>query len=226
MSPGHLKWPVDSNKKMMMIKRFLILILAIGSVQAFAQSQAEKDKIRELELQRQMDRTRKITVQIDSAVRLSDEGHYEAADLKFRTVLKSIRSVPSELTFHFGKNSFLLGKYRQSVDWLNKYIQLKGTQGQYSEQAMEWLSKAETELLKEHELEAKRASEVLSGDYYIDCGSTGKVVCPTCKGSTVVIKKNYFGDVYKTCPSCHKLGYLSCDDYNKLLKGKLLPEGD
>src|SRR6267154_2770320 len=207
---------------MMAYKKWLTLILVLGFTQAFAQSQAEKDKIRELELQRQMERTRKISQKIDSAVRLSDEGQYDVADAMFRSVLKSIRSVPSDLTFHFGKNSFLLGKYRQSVDWLNKYIQLKGTQGQYSEEAMQWLAKGETELLREHELEAKRASEVLTGDYYIDCGPTGKVVCPTCKGSAVVVKKNYFGEVYKECPSCHKLGYLSCDDYNKLLKGKLL----
>jgi hypothetical protein len=205
-------------------KNFLTSILVFGLMPVLAQSQAEKDKIRELEMQRQMERTRKITQKIDSAVRLSDEGQYETADAMFRTVLKTIRSVPSDLTFHFGKNSYLLGKYRQSVDWLNKYIQLKGTQGQYSEEAMQWLSKAETELLKEHEKEAKRAAEVLSGDYYIDCGPTGKVVCPSCKGSGVVVKKNYFGDVYKECPACRKLGYLSCDDYNKLLKGKLLTE--
>src|SRR6516165_7656458 len=144
---------------MSMLKRVLILILTTASLSAFAQSQAEKDKIKELELQRQLDRTRKITVQIDSAVRLSDEGHYEEADVKFRHILKTIRSVPSDLTYHFGRNSFFLGKYRQSVDWLNKYIQLKGTQGQYSEQAIQWLSKAEAELLKEHEKEAKRAAE-------------------------------------------------------------------
>jgi hypothetical protein len=208
----------------MAVRRLLILILVLGFVKAFGQSQSEKDKIRELEMQRQMDRTRRITMQIDSAVRLSEEGQYEVADTKFKTILKSIRSVPSDLTYHFGRNSFFLGKYRQAVDWLNKYIQLKGTQGQYSEAAMEWLAKAEVELIKEHEKEAKRATEVLSGDYYIDCGPTGKVVCPTCKGSAVVVKKNYFGEVYKECPSCHKLGYLSCDDYNKLLKGKLLPD--
>lgn len=207
----------------MMLKRILSLIFLAASLSAVAQSQAEKDKIKELEMQRQMERTRKVIMQIDSAVRLSDEGEYEAADLKFKNILKSIRSVPSDLTFHFGKNSFLLGKYRQSIDWLNKYIQLKGTQGQYSEQAIEWLAKAETELLKEKEKEAKRAVEVLSGDYYIDCGPTGKVVCPTCKGSAVVVKKNYFGEVYKTCPSCHKLGYLTCDEYNKLLKGQYVP---
>lgn len=207
-----------------MLKRALTFILTTVSLSVLAQSQAEKDKIKELELQRQMDRTRKIVVQIDSAVRLSDEGHYEVADAKFRSILQSIKSVPSDLTYHFGKNSYFLGKYRQSVDWLNKYIQLKGTQGQYSEQAIEWLSKAEAELLKEREKESKHAAEVLSGNYYIDCGPTGKVVCPTCKGSAVVVKKNYFGDVYKTCPACHKLGYLTCDEYNKLLKGKLITE--
>src|SRR6185295_8875045 len=202
---------------MMMLKQLFTAIFFLGCAQIFAQSQYEKDKIKELELQRQMDRTRRITMSIDSAVRLSDEGQYEAADAKFKTILKSIRSVPSDLTYHFGKNSFYLGRYRQSIDWLNKYIQLKGTQGQYSEAAIDWLSKAETELLKEHEKETKRASEILSGDYYIDCGPTGKIVCPTCKGSAVVVKKNYFGEVYKTCPSCSKRGYLSCDDYNKLL---------
>ncbi len=205
------------------MKQLLTLILFFGLAQAMAQ-QSEKNKIHELELQRQIDRTRKITMQMDSAVRLSEEGHYEEADVKFRMILKSIRSVPSDLTYHFGVNSFHLGKFRQSVDWLNKYIQLKGTQGQYSEQAMDWLAKGEVELLKENEKEAKRAAEVLTGDYYIDCGPTGKVVCPTCKGSAVIVKKNYFGEVYKTCPSCAKKGYLTCDDYNKLLKGKLIPE--
>src|SRR5882757_76447 len=150
----------------MMLNRIITLIFLAGCVQSLAQSQYEKDKIKELELARQMDRTRRITVQIDSAVRLSDEGQYEAADVKFKSILKSIRSVPSDLTYHFGKNSFYLGKYRQSVDWLNKYIQLKGTQGQYSEEAIEWLSKAEKELMKEKEKESKHAAEVLSGDYY------------------------------------------------------------
>ncbi|MBS1680120.1 MAG: hypothetical protein JST48_00260 [Bacteroidetes bacterium] len=208
----------------MIEKKILALILILWSAQGFAQSQAEKEKIKELEMMRQMERTRKVTMKMDSAVQLTDEGKYQEADAKFRAVLKSIRSVPSDLTYHFGKNSYFLGKYRQSVDWLNKYIQLKGTQGRYSADAIAWLAKAENELLKEHEKENKHAAEVLSGDYYIDCGPTGKVVCPTCRGSAVVVKKNYFGDVYKDCPVCNKLGYLTCDEYNKLLKGKLVTE--
>jgi hypothetical protein len=203
------------------IKLLATLVLLLSTIVAFTQT--EKEKIQQIETQKQIDKQRKVTMQIDSAVRLSEEGQYEAADIKFKSALKNIRSVPTDLTFHFGKNSFFLGKFKQSVDWLNKYIQLKGMSGQYSEEAVEWLEKAEAELLKEREVEARRASEVLSKDFTIDCGPAGKVVCTICKGSTVIVKKGYFGDNYSTCGYCHKLGYLTCDEYNHLLKGELKP---
>jgi tetratricopeptide (TPR) repeat protein len=204
------------------VKNILWLFILVNlSLTTLAQT--EKEKIQQIETQRQFDKQRRVTMQIDSAIRLTEEGKYEAADSKFKTALKNIRSVPSDLTFHFGKNSFFLGKYKQSVDWLNKYIQLKGANGQYSTEAIEWLEKAEAALLIEREIEARQASEVLSKDFTIDCGPTGKVVCTVCKGSTVVIKKGYFGDNYHTCGYCHKLGYLTCDEYNQLLKGELKP---
>ncbi len=209
---------------MFKIKITLISFIALSTFLTFGQT--EKEKIQQLEEQRQIDKQRKYIVRMDSAMRLSDEGDYEAADGKFKSVLKNIRSVPSDLTYYFGKNSFLLGKYKQSVDWLNKYIQLKGTSGQYSQNAIDWLAKAEIELLKEKEREAKQASEVLSKDFTIDCGPTGKVVCTICRGSTVVVKKGYFGDLYSTCNYCHKLGYLTCIEYNQLLKGELKPSSN
>lgn len=204
-----------------MTKSLFLTLFLFSSAVLFAQT--EKEKIQQIEAQRQLDKQRKLTTKLDSAIRLSEEGQYEQADVKFKAVLKEIRSVPTDLTYHFGKNSFLLGKYKQSVDWLTKYVQLKGTSGQYSEAAIGWLSQAEAELIKEKEREAKLASEVLSSDFTIDCGPTGKVACTICKGSTVVVKKNYFGDTYATCQYCHKLGYLTCDEYNLLLKGKLKP---
>lgn len=200
----------------------LIALLSVTCLTAIAQS--EKDKIKAMEEQRQIDKQRRITMKLDSAIRLSEEGQYKEADEKFKVVLSTIRSVPSDLTYHFGKNSFHIGKYKQSVDWLNKYIQLKGTTGQYSEKAVEWLAKAEAELLKEREREALQASEVLSKDYTLDCGPSGKVMCTVCKGSTVVVKKGYFGDHYSTCGYCHKQGFLTCDEYNQLIKGTLKPE--
>jgi hypothetical protein len=150
-----------------------------------------------------------------------ETGKHETADAKFLYVLNHIRSVPSDLTFYFGKNSFLLGKYKQSIDWLNKYIQLKGTTGQFSNEAALLLKQSEAELLKEKKIEVKKAEEVLSESYEIDCGPTGRVTCPVCKGNHVIIKKGAFSDEYKTCPYCNEHGVLTCDEYNKLLKGQL-----
>ncbi len=198
--------------------RFLIIGLMLTTA-LFAQTQQEK--LREIEMQRQADRQRAIDRQIDSVARLIELQQYTAADTKIINILKTVRSVPSDLTFYLGKNSFYLEKYKQSVDWLNKYIQLKGTSGQFSEEAINLKTKAEVELLKEKQTEAKQAAELLSKDYDIDCGPTGKVACPVCNGSTVIIKKTYLGQTYKTCGYCNHTGALSCEDYNKLLKGEL-----
>ena len=123
------------------LKLLIVLLVTISTATLFAQT--EKEKIQQIETQKQMDKQRKLTTKLDSAIRLSEEGQYEQADVKFKAVLKEIRSVPTDLTYHFGKNSFLLGKYKQSVDWLTKYVQLKGTSGQFSEAAVGWLSQAE-----------------------------------------------------------------------------------
>lgn len=197
---------------------FLVAILVI-SVCAF--SQTEQEKLRDVEMQRQANRQRNIERQIDSVAQLINQQQYAAADAKIVNILKTVRSVPSDLTFYLGKTSFYLQKYKQSVDWLNKYIQLKGTTGQFSEEAINLKTKAEVELLKEKQTEAKQAGELLSKDFDIDCGPSGKVACPVCNGSTVIIKKTYLGETYKTCGYCNHTGALSCEDYNKLLKGQL-----
>lgn len=207
------------NQKLILGSIFVLVLM--GSVPAKAQT--EQEKLAEIELQKSMSRQRGITLQLDSAILLSHQGEYIAADKKFMFVMKTMRSIPSDLTYHFGLNSFYLGKYKQSVDWLNKYIQLKGTSGQYSEKAVEWLGKAEVELLKEQRAQSMKAGDVLSRDYDIDCGPSGKVTCPACGGTTVIIKKGYFSETYKTCPYCNKKGYLSCEDYNKIVRGELKP---
>jgi hypothetical protein len=201
------------------------LVFFLFSLSSWAQA-SEQEKLRELEIQRQADKQRVIDRQIDSIAQLIDAGEYQAADKKILSVLKTVKSVPSDLTFYLGKNSFFLGKYKQSTDWLNKYIQLKGTGGQFSEEAIAIKNKAEVELLKEKQLETKQTAQVFSKDFDIDCGPTGKVVCPVCNGSTVIIKKGYFGDTYKTCGYCQLKGTLTCEDYNQLLKGQLKPSSN
>src|SRR5688500_11228372 len=79
-----------------------------------------------LRMQEQIKKTDALR-KLDSGVYLMDQGQYKLAEEKFIYALNNLRSVPSDLTFYFGKNSFYLGKYKQSIDWINKYIQLKGT---------------------------------------------------------------------------------------------------
>jgi tetratricopeptide (TPR) repeat protein len=206
-------------------RRRLTLCLALLLSFTAALSQ-DKDRIKTQEYLQQQEQIRKqrILHELDSGVLYMDEGKYLLADEKFRYVLANVKSVPSDLTYYFGKNSFYLERYQQSIDWLNKYIQLKGTNGQYSREALEWKQKAEVEFLKQKSQNAKKVQEVLSTDYNIDCGPTGKVTCPACKGDHVIIKRGAFGQEYKTCPYCNEHGILTCEEYNLMLRGELKPK--
>jgi hypothetical protein len=221
---GDVKKRIDwfEMKSIEMKKLVCLLCLALPFV-ALGQ-QDERDKIQQMELDRNAQKQRAIRMQLDTAIMLMEKEEYLAADEKLNYVLKNIKSVPSDLAYYFGENSFHIGKYKQSIDWLNKYIQLKGTTGQHSQEAVQWLKRAEAERLKEKQTQTLQTQEVLSRDYDIDCGPTGKVTCPVCNGSTVIIKKTYLGQTYKTCLYCHKQGFLACEDYNKLLRGELKPE--
>lgn len=210
-----------TTQKEILVKRALGLMLFTLTATCGLAQETEKDKLRELDNQREFQKERKINVRLDSAIQLANNGQYEEADVKFRGVLANIKSVPSDLAYHFGKNSYHLQKYKQSVDWLTKYIQLKGTTGQYSQDATTWLKLAEDSLIQQRLVQTAKTVEVLSRDFTIDCGPSGKVVCPVCTGTTVVIRKTYLGEKYSTCGYCNKIGYLSCAEYNQLLRGQL-----
>jgi hypothetical protein len=197
----------------------LILFTACLSRGLYAQQQ----KVDEYLIQKEQVKKAALMREMDSGVYFMDEGKYAQADTKFQHVLDNVRSVPSDLTFYFGKNSFHLQRYKQSIDWLTKYIQLKGTNGQFSKEAVEWLRQAEAEYLKEKSTASVKAQTVLSSNYDIDCGPAGKVTCPVCKGDHVVIKRGAFGDEYKTCLYCDEHGWLTCEEYNRLLRGDLKP---
>ena len=204
----------------MITRLFAILIFSTIVVSAFSQV----DKVDEYRLQQEQIRRAALLRELDSGVFYMDDGKYDIADKKFRYVLDNIKSVPSDLVFYFGKNSFYRENYKQSIDWLNKYIQLKGTGGQFSKEAISWLKKAEAEFLHEKSKDAKKAEQVLSTSYEVDCGPAGKVVCPVCKGEHVVMKRASLGTEYRTCPYCNEQGILTCAEYNQLVRGELKPK--
>lgn len=168
---------------------------------------------------------------LDLGIKQYESGRYEEADKSFRQVLETVKVLPAEVCYYFGVNSLYLEKYKQSINWLNKYIALKGTSGQYFDECKMYLEKAE-----EKYLNASTAQEVdvynpgEETDYAVmpkvDCGPAGKVICPICKGQTVIIKRSAMSLDYKSCPYCDTHGYLSCDDYNLLLVGELKPKSE
>lgn len=201
----------------------LILLLLVGFAFATAANAQPTTTVEEYRLQQEQYKRTLLTQQLDSGVYLMDTEQYLLADAKFKYVLQHVKSVPSDLTFYFGKNSYFLKQYKQSIDWLNKYLQLKGTNGRFSEEAASVLGKAEKELVSQKMKESKASEELLSRNFDIDCGPSGKVLCPVCKGEHVVIKKGSFGSEYKTCSYCNEHGILTCDEYNLLLRGELKP---
>lgn len=168
---------------------------------------------------------------LDLGVRQFESGNYEEADESFRQVLESVKVLPAEICYYFGANSYHLEKYKQSINWLNKYIELKGTSGQFFDDCTSYLERSREKYLAGDDTQQGDSFEPdQQVDYTVmpevDCGASGKVVCPVCKGQTVIITRSALSMDYRSCPYCDKHGNLSCDNYNLLLQGKLKPNSE
>jgi tetratricopeptide (TPR) repeat protein len=164
-----------------------------------------------------------ISKQLDYAVDLMEKGQYKAADAEFKIVMKDLDKLPSNIAYYFGRNSYHLQQYKQSINWLNKYIQLTGTKGRYYEESVKYLQYAEDaylDLNRKNRIEM--ATELSSGDY--DCGGLPKMICPVCHGNGVIIKKGPFDNIYQTCPYSLGESFLTCEEYNLFMKGLLDPK--
>lgn len=157
---------------------------------------------------------------MDRGVEAMEAGYYEAADQFFRDALSKMTKLPSNLAYYFGRNSYHLGKNKQAINWLNKYLELKGTTGQYHDEVKEYLALANEAFRKQREDEIDRTQKQLTTQGYFDC--PGEFMhCPLCNGTGVLITPGKFGAVYQTCPYSGLSGKLTCDEYNLYLRGEL-----
>ncbi|MDH5396741.1 MAG: hypothetical protein OEX02_01245 [Cyclobacteriaceae bacterium] len=166
-----------------------------------------------------------ILKEMDHGVNLMESGQYTQADIQFRNVLENAEVVPTDLTFHIGKNSLYLEQFKQSINWLNKYIELKGTKGQYYFEAVQLLKDAEKGFLSaERTATDSLQSDTTALQVFKECQEGTNVICPVCKGETVIIETSNFGTKYRPCPYSNDKGLLTCVEYNLLLQGKLVPK--
>lgn len=162
----------------------------------------------------------KLQLAIDEGIILMDKKLYPEANVKFTYVIDNLKPLPNRLAFYFGKNSYFLKEYKQSINWLSKYIQLKGTSGTYYEEAKLYLSLAEKAYVANNKPTLSGIQENLENDF--ECYSQTKMICPACKGSGVIITRDLLSNKYKTCPFSGDDGYLSCEEYNLFMRGKLI----
>tara|TARA_Y100001935_G_C17103016_1_gene406910 strand:+ start:122 stop:682 length:561 start_codon:yes stop_codon:yes gene_type:complete len=151
------------------------------------------------------------------------EQKYLLADSILKEKILNNNRVSSELTFLFGKNSFFLEKYEQSINWLNKYLELKGESGIFSDESIKFLELSNSKNLIENSKNIENVYVELYSYNYIDCQNNRKV-CPICKGTSVMIIETDVSKIYKTCPFSDNKGFLTCDEYNLFLRGKLKPK--
>ena len=164
---------------------------------------------------------------IDTAVILMSEERYAEADGYFMIALENINVLSADFCFYFGKNSYFLNNYAQSIDWLNKYLELKGSRGQYSKEVISLLEKAEEGFRQDRT--ATSSVDVKTRFFYlntVNCGNAEMITCPVCKGDDVITTKNQFGErLFRKCPYSHN-GLLTCAQFNLLIQGKLKPKED
>ncbi|NMM49725.1 hypothetical protein [Marinigracilibium pacificum] len=192
---------------------FLFLLIIAANLTVSAQEVRSRS---ELVLLQKMD---------DAEVAIEDE-RYEDADKLLKEVIKGMAVLPAEVTYLFGKNSFFLGKYKQSINWLSKYIELKGTSGKDYYDAVEYLEKSQNAYkdgLDTGEPVFTTDSIEIVKVNSIDCvDPNSTITCPVCAGEGVIIRQGPLNKSYKACNYCKEKGFMSCADYNRLLNGNLI----
>ena len=195
---------------------FVLLLLMGGRSIGWAQEQEPEPLV-------DHDRNELLRV-MDQGVELMNQGKFAKADTYFLRVLGGVRVVPADLCFYFGRNSYHLQKYKQSIDWLNKYMELKGTKGRFSDQALEYLELAKADYASQPTPQSAAVTEnkAKAKPRSIDCAEHPYVRCPVCQGEGVIVEAGKLGSqVYKTCPYSDDSGRMMCEDYQRYLRGEL-----
>lgn len=205
-------------------KGAILLLLCLNTLMASGQV---NDNNLDIRLQAQQEA--RYLRSMDKGVQEMNKGNFLVADRYFKEVFERAETLPAEICFYFGKNSYHLENYLQSIDWLNKYIELKGTSGQYFEESERYLLMAQRAYrLARKELE--EVNESSGGSSRTDqiervCQPGDKVVCPVCKGSGYLKSPGDLGGmIYQPCPYSDEHGQLTCEEYKLWLRGSLMPK--
>ncbi|GAB2502801.1 outer membrane protein assembly factor BamD [Algoriphagus taiwanensis] len=148
---------------------------------------------------------------------------YETANSIFRNLIDSGLPLPEEMPYYFSETLYHLGQYDNSQNFLNKYLEITGFNGQNYKGAVELKEKlsgpiAEIRACSLCDLKGYRFGTCFTceGKKQIEqscsyCKSKGVVGCSRCAATGMIKKTNVFNIVeFYECERCSGKGRLTC----------------
>lgn len=152
-----------------------------------------------------------------------EKGDYEKANTYFRQIIENNLPISPEMPYYFAVTLYELEQYDNSMNFLNRYLQINGRNAEKYEEA-----KVLEENLKEP-LEAIKACEFCNRQGYRVvacttcegekelaqscslCKQRGVVGCNKCFGNGLLTKRNVFNLIeYHECDQCNGEGKHTC----------------
>lgn len=165
-----------------------------------------------------------LSQKMQKAIELIEKEEYHTANTVFRNILATEKVLPTNLSYYFSLTLYHINQYRNSHNFLEKYLKLTGKAGDFYEQSIQ-LQK----LLENAFIEIKDCDLCdINGYQFITCSvckggksniedcskcrAAGIITCQKCKGEGVVITIDSFGENnYQTCDRCLGKGIHTCD---------------
>ncbi|WP_009032598.1 outer membrane protein assembly factor BamD [Indibacter alkaliphilus] len=160
-----------------------------------------------------------------------EKGDYERANTYFRQIIENNLPLSPEMPYYFAVTLYELGQYDNSMNFVNRYLQINGRNAEKFEEAKSLEAK-----LKEP-LDAIRACDFCNKQGYRlmtcttcegakeleqDCSlckQRGVVGCNKCFGNGILTKRNVFNLIeYHECDQCSGEGKHTCPNCDGNLK--------
>jgi len=150
------------------------------------------------------------------------EGKYQAANQTFLELLSPKKLMPDDLSYYFGKSLYHSGGYnRISIDFLNKYLELKGDSSEYYQETIAMLKAMGQKF--EEPIDTSDTRTTVQKELS-KCKKNSSVVCPICSGSNVLSSNGAFGTSFRECNYCDDRGLMPCENYHKYVEEGILLE--
>ncbi|MDH5368292.1 MAG: hypothetical protein OEW67_15040 [Cyclobacteriaceae bacterium] len=165
-----------------------------------------------------------LSQKMNRAIELIEKEDYHTANTVFRNILATEKVLPTNLSYYFSLTLYHIEQYRNSHNFLEKYLNLTGKAGDFYDQSIQLQKLLENaftdikncDLCDINGYQFMTCSVCKGNKNTIEdcskCRSAGIISCQKCKAEGVVITIDSFGEHnYQTCDRCLGKGIHTCD---------------